>query len=779
MVQNQERYEDHLDGPHKSIHFSTRTSPPTPSMTETANEDETLGELDEPPENDQRCGNKTNFHRSTIRPKSDRKESLLTKALLSSPDTDTFRPEIRLVTDVGRRRSFNSNTSTLSSGELTSDGGLTSPARTTTPSPPIPSTLTHHMASLNLGPKANLQNLPPLIRHGNQSSRDAQLAAQNIPASTKAEPTVEALAKKRCITFACARPKPAPQLPPKCDATTVSTEERRASTTSNNPIVPRKRECAIKFACSATVNQGIQVSQPATKPAEVARRQSSRSPTLVRKSRPASSPRLANRTLPSGSRRTSRSPLATRRKRPAFLTSNKSVQSSEATRFHEFASGEVEEDDWIRRDSSDNKKKLTINDTLRKENAIRQLGKEAEEEALQEEEDEEQDNDDDDDQQDSDGEEHEENSDGESDGNETDNEAGFADSDEESDDEEFQFWTSGKPAVFNAAGEASTYRPSAHRTTSESSSDSPRRMSPPAPWSDASARQRKPKSARRPKIRPGTPDLPDSTDFVCGTLDEDRPLEDAYVSCMEVRKREKHRAVPQDIDPSFPTSDPENDEDEDEDRARNESDEPISVWMHGKFEESDEHDREYRRSRKRSPLQSPKRMHSPPPQKTRLRSPAPRRLFGGASPRRMRSPAPMRHVESPRASPASHVASNAITFTPLGQRPGLTHTKSLPRTPNAFCKQYRAARLAAANADLEYEETTDGYTRGAIDIVKGLERKMEHRKEKLLRKHNNRARKGAPERKPQPGEGAERMRELALHMTGKGGAGKAQYVLSV
>lgn len=120
---------------------------------------------------------------------------------------------------------------------------------------------------------------------------------------------------------------------------------------------------------------------------------------------------------------------------------------------------------------------------------------------------------------------------------------------------------------------------------------------------------------------------------------------------------------------------------------------------------------------------------------------------------------------------------NAITFTPLGQRPGLTHTKSLPRTPNAFCKQYRAVRLAAANADLEEEETTDGHTRGAIDIVKGLEQKKQHRKEKLSRKHHNRIRKGGPERKPQPGQGAERMRTLALHMAGKGV--RAQYVLSI
>ena len=66
-------------------------------------------------------------------------------------------------------------------------------------------------------------------------------------------------------------------------------------------------------------------------------------------------------------------------------------------------------------------------------------------------------------------------------------------------------------------------------------------------------------------MRPGTPELPDSTDFVCGTLDEDRPLEAAYISCREQKKREKHVPIPQDIDPSFPTSDLEdNDDDQDE-----------------------------------------------------------------------------------------------------------------------------------------------------------------------------------------------------------------------
>jgi len=119
--------------------------------------------------------------------------------------------------------------------------------------------------------------------------------------------------------------------------------------------------------------------------------------------------------------------------------------------------------------------------------------------------------------------------------------------------------------------------------------------------------------------------------------------------------------------------------------------------------------------------------------------------------------------------------SEAINFAPLAQRPGLTHTKSLPRAPNAFGRQYRASRLAAANGN-DGSDTADGHVRGAIDIVKGLERKRQRRKEKFLCK----GRKHHSERKPQPGKGAERMRELGLIMAGKTGdtGGQNPYMMS-
>ena len=490
----------------------------------------------------------------------------------------------------------------------------------------------------------------------------------------------------------------------------------------------------------------------------------------------------AHRESTSTVRGPSQSPLAIRAK-PKYIASDEStLGSSEATRFHEFASGVVEEDDWIRKETANPRERLTINDTLKKENAIRQLGNEAEEEALEEddnEEDDEGDNDSDDengfdDEDNEDNDEGSDESDEATDGNETDNEAGFAESDEETDGEgDFAFWTPGRNIHHRQTREVTSYRASTHRTASASSVESEHMH----PFKDDVRRSR-----RRPRpirIRPGTPDLPDSTDFVCGTLDEDRPLEDAYVSCMEARKNAKHKMCPQDIDPSFPTSDLEDEEDEhDILEPNNDSDE--HVWLHGKFEDSDDEHHGRRRSnvghRNRSPplptrrLHSPppptRRLHSPPPTKTRLRSPPPRKLFGH-SPRRMRSPPPARSIQSPPASPTDHATSTAFGFAPLGSRPGLTHTKSLPRTPNAFCRQYMADRLIAANGN-NPDDATDGHVRGAIDIVKGLEQKRQRRKEKFCQKHCQN-RKNKAERKPEPGKGAERMERIGLLLSGKTG----------
>ncbi|KAJ2981644.1 hypothetical protein NQ176_g1890 [Zarea fungicola] len=72
----------------------------------------------------------------------------------------------------------------------------------------------------------------------------------------------------------------------------------------------------------------------------------------------------------------------------------------------------------------------------------------------------------------------------------------------------------------------------------------------------------------------------------------------------------------------------------------------------------------------------------------------------------------------------------------------------------------------------------DIHVRGAVDIVKGLEKKRQRRKEKFYQKYCNKARRGQiPERKTQPGRGAERMKEIGLLMAGKKDPGN--YVLSI
>ncbi|KAK1462157.1 hypothetical protein CMEL01_14124, partial [Colletotrichum melonis] len=277
--------------------------------------------------------------------------------------------------------------------------------------------------------------------------------------------------------------------------------------------------------------------------------------------------------------------------------------------------------------------------------------------------------------------------------------------------------------------------------------------------------------AQRIKIRPGTPELPDSTDFVCGTLDEDRPMEDAYMSCLAARRREKLQLIPQDIDPSFPASDPE-DEGEEEiyNPVHHSSDDEM--FFHGKMEDL-HHKNDRSRRQKKAEHTPPKRFHSPPPVKRRAspapknRGRSPRRLFDGPSPRRLRSPAPQM-LKSPPASPRNE--HGAITFKTLASRPGLTVTKSLPRPPSMFPHMAKGRRSKAPANDL--------HIRGAIDIVKGLERKRQRRKEKFYQKYCNRARKGqVPERKPQRGLGCERMRELGLLMAGK--IDQGNYVLSV
>lgn len=114
----------------------------------------------------------------------------------------------------------------------------------------------------------------------------------------------------------------------------------------------------------------------------------------------------------------------------------------------------------------------------------------------------------------------------------------------------------------------------------------------------------------------------------------------------------------------------------------------------------------------------------------------------------------------------------------LAFRPGPTQTKSLPRAAALFPPHLKAHRRAK-HAHTSHK----GHMRGAIDIVKGLEQKRQRRKEKerekYVQKHCNMARKGQiHEKRPVPGKGAERMREIGLLMATNKRA-PAGFVLSV
>ena len=730
---------------------STRVATNIPAVA-----DEDLpADIDEPPDNRLPRRTPPVFCRSPIPAQMARQPSLLTKALLHSPEPEVYTPEFGAARAPIRRRSINSNGSIASTAELTSDGGLTSPSRTNTPSPPLPANAYSNIPPLYLAQKA----ATPTVDDGMTEPLIAGFH-NALGISTKPDRPIEAPApRKRCITFACGGRK---------DVAANPAQSQSPASCSSTTDAP-KRACGIKFACPAKPAEKPLKSEGPTTAAISDKVQAPMPRSPLRKLRIPTSPARSRRATPSPVK--PHSPCSLRSKPKYIVADEESLQSSEATQFHEFAREEVQDDDWIRRDSEEPKAKITINDTLKVENAIRKLGDEAEEEAQDEDEEEahvEGDSADegdelvDDNASDPSDEEF-------SDGNETDNEAGFADSDDESDPEgHYQFWT---PEKFKSSSQPGV-RPSAHRKVSTSSIDSTNQTRSIREGMNIWAKAR-----RNPQIniRPDTPELPDSTDFVCGTLDEDRPLEEAYASCLEARKHAKRHMLPQDIDPSFPTSDPE-DEDEDEEPkpVENAKDSDEHMWL-GKFEDSDEG----RLGRRRSPVESPKRMLSPapkryysPPPKSRFRSPPPRKLFGH-SPKRLRSPAPSRVIHSPAPSATEspdHLQPLGVGFAPLGSRPGLTHTKSLPRTPAVYCRQARVARLDALKQPVR---DVDGHVRGAIDIVKGLEHKRQYRREKY-----DRSRRCQQKKKPQPGKGAERMRELGLVMAGKTGT-RPSYMLSL
>ncbi|KOS18666.1 Uncharacterized protein ESCO_000173 [Escovopsis weberi] len=724
---------------------------------------ETLEDPDEPPEKLPPSA----FTRSTIRHPAEQ-PSLLTRAILAQSDEENS-GRFTAAFHTHRRRSMTSNFSIASTADLTSDTGYTSPSRVGTPSPP-----THTISILQL--HSNIADNNNNNNNNSNSSGNKPGLFNGRAIAFGAQPAANGATRKRCIQFACGA-KPAP--PPRHVTDTPPASRPVSAQEMQEP----PRRTSIKFACQArpTDVQSI-LSRPSTQGSLFSDAVEPRMTTSPQKVPVLATTPTAVR--PPLTRKPSNKATTTR---PRFLRATSGDLTKDGSQFHEFASDMAREDDWIRNDNLDMQTKLTISDTLRKENSIRRLATEVEEEEaaqLEEEEadrapgcgDDDDDNNDDDDEEDGgdkddnddddedlefDDDDHDdlddydaELEDEDSDGYHTDEETGFADSDDEDDgNENMVMWT---PGHYNAG--------------KQSSVGFTRRLSANEHHSDSSANSRR-SGVRRAKARPIGPtadaaDLPDSTDFVCGTLDEDKPLEEVFISCLAARRTENLRVIPQDIDPSFPASDLDEEDEDDSFNAVQQGSDP-NVWPMDDVHH--DQDRSRRQKGDRTPprrFRSPppaKRHQSPPPPRTRGRSP--KLLFDCHSPRRVRSPAP-RALVTPLQTPrqGAHVHFN------LAGRPGLTQTKSLPKPAALF-------RYSKQHKSLKITSDDETHMRGAIDIVKGLEKKRQRRKEKFMQKYCDRARRGQiPERKALPGLGAERMKEVGLIMAGKKDPGN--YVLS-
>jgi hypothetical protein len=246
-------------------------------MPAVADED-LVADVDEPP--DYPSALEADFHKSMIRSQPCRKESLLTKALLKGPETEAkseMKSEIQLTTELSRRRSMISNASIASTAELTSDGGLTSPARTNTPSPPLPNTGYTSFAPYVSNEKARY----PVTLHSVDVDPIKTVVAESTDIGTKlviSKLPVEDPPRKRCITFACGG-----------GGRKVTAPEPAVVQTAAVPDTP-KRQCTIKFACALpkpvvgpceTETLDVLVAPKST---ETQKRTSSRSPSLIRKS---------------------------------------------------------------------------------------------------------------------------------------------------------------------------------------------------------------------------------------------------------------------------------------------------------------------------------------------------------------------------------------------------------------------------------------------------------------------------------------------------------------
>nr|POE86951.1 uncharacterized protein CFP56_63983 [Quercus suber] len=797
-----------------------RPSASSPGLDET---EEVLADIDEPPEHPPADALPAfpRYMKAAPPTMVERRESLLTRQLHSENEhTDDDDKDVPPPPRALSTQSTWSTYSTTSTAELTSDDGrsVTSPAI----SPPLPPT-----------------DLPTTLALPEKTWTDhVQIVGQEVPMAkdTSAETSVEAnLGRKRCISFACGGKTNKEKVKAATTTTTTTTpsparEPAPTTLDDSRPASPPKRKCTLKFVCpsktdAAPVTGLKSVSTTTVKraasPPPPARRSTSQHQTESVKVHRGSdstvthaSPRSVRRVpIVSSTSAVNGGKVTVARK----LSNDSDDSSTEATRFHVFGASEDEPEEWVQ-ESTCHRSRLTISDTLNKENVIRQACVEVEEEVIEEEGEDEDEDDardaeadglDRPDEDDEDGPEDDDESEGSDDGFHSDDEEGFAASDSEGEGSDNEWWRPGGPSTA-ATSVDHIDRMSIHRAAAAAAED----VMPTSSVGSVSSEPASPRAPRHHRFHrnarkardtspvdiqePDAPNLPDSTDFVCGTLDEDRPLEQAYLNCIKTREAAKHKIRPQDIDPTFPTSDPEMDEEDDEDLEDPEESERDGL-VHGDMDDVvDDDDAEAQTPIRRRPSPAPKRRsiarsppprarpHSPapkrrahpsPPPPLRKRgtdtSPPPRQLFG-RSPVRRRSPASRKKPTStPRGSPQGLPLINAVGPFCLAQRTHLTHTASLPRAPGVFLSRMHGPD----EHDGDDTGATEAPKRGAIDIVKGLERKRQRRKEKLYQKACAKAAaKNEKVFRVKPGRGAERMRELGLELQRY--HGKGEFILS-
>lgn len=190
---------------------------------------------DEPPDDQLSPLSQTSSSRDPQYPKANskpthaRRESLLTRAFHPESHPDVSSTDMPPNTSRGLSATSSHSTGSIAStAELTSDGDITSPNRSATPSPPLPlGSFDHFLSTEKTHTPASKIHIAPV-------STDDKTTVANV-----GEAAVEkTLGRKRCIMFACGGASP----PSKASIPPPATEPKTQPE-------PPKRKSMISFAC--------------------------------------------------------------------------------------------------------------------------------------------------------------------------------------------------------------------------------------------------------------------------------------------------------------------------------------------------------------------------------------------------------------------------------------------------------------------------------------------------------------------------------------------------